>query len=388
MLSWKFFIPTFLVIGVILHGSLYPYDFHVPTEAVGPFTTLLQSWAKPPSSYGDLLANVLLYVPFGFFGALSIRIGLVSQLFLIILVGFLISFGVELVQYYDVGRVTNMSDVYLNTLGATFGALAAMIFGAETGYPLTLNVAANPIPAMLVAAMLGYHLYPYVPTIDAHKYWESIKPLIVSPKLAVLPTFRYIALWLTTSALTATILRSRAALFLFIVSVFASKIIIEDLVVTLPEVLGAGLAFAIWLTIGTKNRYICVVVAVVLGGSIIVGRLEPFEFQATSREFGWLPFRGFLDGSVSVNIMAFMEKCFLYGSLIWFLTRVLLSLWLATLLTASLLFVTSVAEIYLPGRSAEITDAVMALMMSAIIYALRLPSESRDEGLTHHNECL
>jgi hypothetical protein len=73
MLSRKFLTATLVVIGVILHGSLYPYEFQVPPSAVGPVATLLHSWATPPSSYGDLVANLLLYVPYGFFGAMAIR---------------------------------------------------------------------------------------------------------------------------------------------------------------------------------------------------------------------------------------------------------------------------------------------------------------------------
>ena len=61
----------------------------------------------------------------------------------------------------------------------------------------------------------------------------------------------------------------------------------------------------------------------------------------------------------------------MYGSLVWLATEVGLSLRLAILLVASFLFVTSVAEIYLPGRSAEITDAVMVLLIGLIMAPLR-----------------
>ena len=66
-----------------------------------------------------------------------------------------------------------------------------------------------------------------------------------------------------------------------------------------------------------------------------------------------------------------MEKFFLYGSLVWLSTKAGLPLWLGTLLVALLLFITSVAELYLPGRSAEITDAVMALMVGLIMAPMR-----------------
>lgn len=373
MLSPKFLTATLAVIGVILHGSLYPYEFQVPPSAVGPVATLLHSWATPPSSYGDLVANLLLYVPFGFFGAMAIR-ARGTRVFIMIMAGLLLSVGIELAQFYDAGRVTNMSDVYLNTSGATLGAIAAVLLESATGHPLPTQVAAHPIPVMLLTAMLGYHLFPYVPTIDAHKYWQSLRPLILTPSLAPQPILRYTSLWLTTSWLVGTILgytRSRIFLPLFIASVFAGKILIESLVLSLPEVLGAAVALALWLVIGSSQRFATLLIAAVLCGTIVAGRLEPFHFEPTARAFGWLPFRGFLDGSLKVNTMAFMEEFFLYGSLVWLTAKAGLPLWLATLFVALLLFTTSVAELYLPGRSAEITDAVMALMIGLIMAAMR-----------------
>ena len=45
------------------------------------------------------------------------------RILLITLTGLMLCVGVELAQFYDIGRVTNMSDVYLNTLGTLLGAV-------------------------------------------------------------------------------------------------------------------------------------------------------------------------------------------------------------------------------------------------------------------------
>jgi VanZ family protein len=52
----------------------------------------------------------------------------------------------------------------------------------------------------------------------------------------------------------------------------------------------------------------------------------------------------------------------------------------STILVAILLFATSWAEIYLPGRSAEITDALMALLIGVIIAAIKTPTEGSCKG--------
>ena len=372
-ISLKLLLVTMAITCVILHGSLYPYDFRVPATPVGPFATLLRSWAIPPSSYGDLVANLLLYVPFGFFGALTLR-GKWVRLFIMILAGLLLSVGIELTQFYDAGRVTNMSDVYLNTSGAALGAIAAVFWETVIGFLPATRIAPEPIPVMLLAAMLGYHLFPYVPTIDLHKYWHALRPLILTPVMDPPAILRYTALWLTSNWLLGKIFgyaRSRILVVLFIAFVFMAKVLIEGLVVSFPEALGAAIALALWLVIDGDKRSAALLVAAVLCAAIVVERLEPFQFEASARAFGWLPFRSFLGGSIAVNTMAFLEKFFRYGSLIWLLADAGFALWVATVCVAIVLFTTSVVELYLPGRSAEITDAMMAVMIGLIMALMR-----------------
>lgn len=64
---------------------------------------------------------------------------------------------------------------------------------------------------------------------------------------------------------------------------------------------------------------------------------------------------GFMHGSINVDVQAFCEKFFFYGGLIWLMVASRLRLGVAATLVAALLFVTSWIEIYLPGRSADIT---------------------------------
>jgi len=59
------------------------------------------------------------------------------------------------------------------------------------------------------------------------------------------------------------------------------------------------------------------VLAVVFASMIAAERLEPFRFEALPRDFGWIPFASFMQGSISVNIQAFCQKFYEYGGLIW-----------------------------------------------------------------------
>jgi hypothetical protein len=76
-------------------------------------------------------------------------------------------------------------------------------------------------------------------------------------------------------------------------------------------------------------------------------------------------------GSIGVAMQAFCEKFYQYGGLIWLLGRCGIPLPIGTCATALLLLVTSYAECWLPGRTAEITDAVMVLVIGGGFALLR-----------------
>src|SRR5579862_2423078 len=175
-------IVTAIIIAVILYGSFYPFEFRLPEPDIGPWHVLLSTWGEKPGR-GDFVANILLYMPLGFFGvlALNARLGFSPRVLLLALVGFLLSLSVELTQYYDAGRDTTLNDLYSNTLGALLGGIIGALFGSNLRWSLLRDVTENREPALLLAGWLGYRLYPYIPVIDLHKYWDALKPVVLHP---------------------------------------------------------------------------------------------------------------------------------------------------------------------------------------------------------------
>jgi hypothetical protein len=68
-----------------------------------------------------------------------------------------------------------------------------------------------------------------------------------------------------------------------------------------------------------------------------------------------------------VNLQSFLEKVFYYGSSVWLSTEAGLRIRTAAVIVAAVLLCTSALEIYLPGRSAELTDMIMALVIAYLI---------------------
>ena len=380
----QFAVATVIVTAVIIYGSLYPFTFRPAVEGIDPAVrALIESWAEPPSRT-DLIANILLYMPFGFFAvlALSRNASVVGRVVWVTLIGGMLSISMELAQYFDADRVTNASDVYTNSFGALIGAIGGSFIGGRFRWPLLAQIAAARVPMLILVAWIGYRLYPYVPTIDVHKYWSALKPLILYPSLTGYDLFRYTAIWLTISALIEAILGAGRAwvLFpLFVGCVLVGKVMIVDTSLSVAEVTGAALAIVVRGLLAFNASLRITLIALAFYGYVVADRLEPFQFSTIARPFVWTPFLGFMSGDLRIDILSFLEKFFLYGAAIWLLTRAGLRLGTATLLIALTLFVTSQAERFLPGRSAEVTDAIMALLIGAIFALIRNePSNARE----------
>ena len=70
-----FVIATAIVTVVIIYGSLYPFNFRPPVEGLKPAVrALVDSWADAPSR-SDFIANILVYMPFGFCATGALRTG-------------------------------------------------------------------------------------------------------------------------------------------------------------------------------------------------------------------------------------------------------------------------------------------------------------------------
>jgi len=362
-----------LVAAIIAYGSLYPFAFRIPAPDIGPVATLLASVRVWPGR-ADALANVLLYMPFGFCFVLGARTHRYRLLAVATVAGGLLSLAMELTQYYDAWRVTSFSDVVTNTLGTLLGGLAAIGAGSRIRLPAAGTVAVPPIPLLLIGSWLAYRFYPYVPTANVHKYWNALKPIVLTPSLGGYDLFRQTAIWLTLCALIEPIVQRRRSAFvapLFAAAVLCAMVVTVGIRIRLAEPAGAALGCGVWLVLLLlPARRRTAVAALVLCCYVVALRLEPFTFTAVAgRGFGWVPFRSLMQGSLRVDTLAFLEKFFLYGSMVYLLGIALGRRLPAVLLSVGLLFATSWAELWLPERSAEITDPLIALL-AACVFAL------------------
>ena len=357
-------------LAIVIFGSLFPFDFYANPDPAGPLASLIATYGML-GGRGDLIANVLLYAPLGFFSllALSSRPGF-KKVLLIIFAGLTLSTAIELTQFYDRGRDSNLWDVYANVAGTGVGAVVAAILHSRFRLPAIGGAQQHPFVVLLLVFWLGYRLFPYAPTIDLHKYWQAVKPLLFDPSLTGSALYRHTMSWFAIALLLEALfglVRSRMVLVLFIPAVLFTRILIVDITLSPAEVVGGIIAALAWVGPLSRHRFGIILITLMFVGTVVFQSLDPFHFSATARPFGWIPFRSFMSGSIATNVLSFFEKAFTYGTLTWLFVRAGCSLSAATILGGSLVLCLRLAQVYLPGRSAEITDFLMLIVLAAMM---------------------
>jgi len=366
-----------VVVLLILYGSLFPFRLQpLPPGRSLPMEMIRLLADAGPSSRGDMLANLMLYLPLGGTLALALlgRVPAGLALLAATLVGFVLSFGVETMQLMLAGRSSHGGDVVLNTAGSALGALVAQRIGRWR--PAAGGVAAEPFALLLLAAWIGLRLYPYVPTIDWQSWKNALKPLLLEPVFEPVRCLRLAGFWLLAAELVAVVARGRLPAWLAVPAVLfgtlAAKVVIVGNSVTFSEAVAVLVALVGWALLqglGDRPRMLFLLALVLV--ATLADRLEPY-YLGPAREFGWIPFRSFLlGGGWGAGIQSGLQKFYFYGGLIWLAVRAGLALPRATAAVTLLALALSIVQIWLPGRSAEITDALLALLAAGTLAVLR-----------------
>jgi len=363
---------------VVSYGSIYPANFQTPPLDM---TAMMQSFLQTccvTSHSGDVLANILLFFPFGFLGMLAASHSDQSTKPLIASVlfwGVLLALVLQLVQIYLPMRDENLQDVAWNFLGILVGVFVG-ISARQHMSPSSLGTRKILlIPWILIGAWLAYRLIPFVPALDFQGIKDSIKPLFLYTELIPKNIAHDTVAW----CLIAYFLRHghRSISFdvylpLLIMVTFFLEIIIVSNTLSSSNLVGAGLAIVLWWGVLGRVAKCELILAAMLFAMLVYAGLEPFVVRAQTISFHWLPFKGFLGGSMYINSQSICEKSFLYGSLVYMLWRGGFSPVLSTMLAVIGLTMIEFSQTYFIGRHVpEITDSILAVIMALTLFSLK-----------------
>jgi VanZ family protein len=116
-------------LGLVAYGSLHPFAGWRDT-GISPLAFLEGGWPRYWTVF-DLLANVAVYLPLGFFLALALNSlpGRFTAFVLAVLLAGSVSLGLETVHTWLPSRVPSNLDLACNTLGGLLGAVWAQLVG-------------------------------------------------------------------------------------------------------------------------------------------------------------------------------------------------------------------------------------------------------------------
>lgn len=376
-----------IIYGVMLvYGTLFPLS-HWQAPESSPFYLMMQK-GLTNSAKSDILTNILIYAPLGALLMLSLpaRLQPAGRILAVTLVSALLSLTLEYFQAYLPGRVPSFGDWLLNTCGGCAGALLSLTFLPNTRQGATLNrirvMYFYPGPLTSFGLLiLGFwalsQLSPLVPSLDLGNLRQGFKPLwftLQQPSSIEWTRLAEYSLGITAIGLIASTLWRTRYLFLMQFTGLAGLVLLLKIPVigrqlSLEAVAGflVGVC-ATALLRHTPDRLKLTASATALTGTVIAASV--YVAADAGRDamqfipFNWIPFRSHLSNDI-IGIIDIL------GGIWPFLGLSYLALltfgahrWLVALSGAIAIFFMVFAlewsQQYRPGRSADITDAIIA----------------------------
>ncbi len=154
----EFFNIVFVIYALLLFELLTSTELNVNSGFnLIPFTEITRYKIGTHGFYMNVIGNILIFVPFGYFVSTYIKAKKVSHIFLVTLIT---SFTVEFVQYH-IGRSFDVDDILLNVVGAIIGFLLYVGFKAiQKHLPgiFKSDLFYNLLCILLCLALLYYYL--------------------------------------------------------------------------------------------------------------------------------------------------------------------------------------------------------------------------------------
>lgn len=361
-----------LAVALIVYGSLYPWTFDWWRSSESPLDVLLRSWPRQVDRFvlRDVALNILLYTPLGLTAYLAVarRHSRALAAAAAILLGAALSTGLEIAQVYVPGRVSSLLDVTTNSLGTVAGVLGGMAFQGRIEALLERHRRRHaPAAALLLVCWATCQLYPFFPALTQTHLRASVHALLASPSISPVEVWAVAAEWFAALlALGAVLGRPPNPWLAGVPAVLALRLVTATRALAPNEAAGAVGSLPVWLAIPAARRLPAAVWW--MGSALLLRELGPFHFSPHAQPFSWIPFSGTLEAERQSAVVILARKAFDYGAMVWLLRQCSVRYWQAGLATAGVLFVCERIQVCLPGRTPEITDAVLALIMAAALW--------------------
>jgi hypothetical protein len=136
----------------------------------------------------------------------------------------------------------------------------------------------------------------------------------------------------------------------------------------LYEFLGAAAALCVWSVPALQKRLSTGRIAYLLVIGLCVDGLRPWNFSSHAASFQWIPFISMLNSpDWAPALLVLFRKAAVYGTAVWAIARAGVGIPGASVFTGVVLASLEMAQMFLPGRTAETTDPLLALILGVIL---------------------
>ncbi len=355
-------ILVFLIL-LIVYGSLYPWQFVAKTLPRNPLWILLHAWPAEPLRYfvQDTAVNIALYAPLGFVAWFAFR----KIVYAPVLLGLLLSIGLEMAQLFTPTRVTSMMDVTANVCGTALGVALAAVFDAlALRRPFSSPWRSPDRGALLLVIFwVGLLWFPFFPVLGFYVPSRKFAVLLHSPLFAPVSFLSSAAAWFAAGLLfRAAGLRIPRAWAAVALLAIPAQIFIATRQ-PLPAELAGAAAGVLLFVLRPPAKAVQPFEAWAFFAVLAFRGLAPFRFAPAAAAFDWFPFGGVLASGWQPALLVLTGKVFYYGAAIWLLNAAGMRLWRSAASVAALLAAIEIVQTHLPGRTPEITDPLLALFI-------------------------
>jgi VanZ family protein len=293
--------------------------------------------------------------------------------------GAALSTFVEITQCFVPGRDPSIQDVIANTAGTAAGAVLALwapqMLKRRIRFVRPLS-RTQPAALAIVCTWVLYRLFPLFPVLGTTTLARKLLLFFRLQGLPPVPVLSAAAEWFAVGALLAVCGINRAERWLALsLLLIPAQFFIVGRQPSWAESIGALAGYAAFIAL-RRNRQLAAIAGVFLIGILLFRGLSPFHMQAIANRFEWIPLASALQADWQSVLRVLVQKAFYYGITVWMLRHMMpgyrtAALLTAALLTAALLAVIEAAQVWIPGRTPEITDPLLALVWGEVFLFLK-----------------
>lgn len=372
--------------ALLVYGTWFPLS-RWDWESGGLDQFLQMSlWQRAPLS--DLIINSIIYVPLGALLANAMRKRPSATIGIAGIAGLGLSVFLELGQTYLPGRVTSLTDIILNTMGAVLGAAivtkvwrsAAMADFSQRLVSELRRPGSGRLGVLAVFLWIASQWAPFIPTLDVSNLRNGLAPLTgfssASPQVLLLRILAYTLMLTGLSAITLRLFKDRFATAKLLTTgvfiVLAGKVFIVSRQLSVEALIGAGLTsiFILRLRYFNSSTLRFTALACLIAFQLL-DTLIPSTYDPLLRPMNWILFRGQMN-SIS-GIVDLLGVIWLYAAYAYLLypkrSRTLDGLALRLVAITTWALCLEWGQSMSPGRYPDITDVVVGIVTFTLCYS-------------------